>query len=336
MDNSSTPLVFQEIETELLNAIRNKNYSVIAEFAQHYTFHENLLDHVIQSGDVTTLNLLIDSIDVINKTDYFFQAGNHSAEIALELFKYYKDDFAQDTDMLEYDNYSHEFSSKFDQFFIQASKLERFYQPLHYENNKQTFAALLLNNFLNCDRIDENMFPYLDYFLDNREELNIKECDIVQLLCERKYDYEDYTKNKRVKGQLVSLIHYLVDRGMCFESDTQGYLIQIACFNDLHKELLQPLIFNGSSGEGFLARYHDKKNWLTDSEEDELEEVDCNNDRTYSLYKKFDTWCHEFNNDTLHLCEQIQKEFKLKKLHDKLEHTLPINPETGSIGKAKI
>lgn len=334
MDNPSNSSVFDEIETELLKAIRNKNHSVIAEFAQNYTFHEHLLEHVLQSCDMTTFNLLIDSIDVVNKTEYFFQAGNHSLEITLELFKRYKDDFAKDNDFLEYDNYSPEVTSRFDAFFIEESKLARFYQPLQYENNQQTFAALLLNSFLNCDRLNEHMFPYLDYLLDNREEFNIKDRDIIQLLCERNYEYKDYIytnrlNNDRVKEQFVLLIHYLIDRGISFESDTQGYLIQIACFNELDDRLLEPLIFNGSSSEGFFKRYHDKNNWLTDSEEDKFEAVDYNNDRTYSLYKKFDSIIHEFQDKTLNLCQQIA----LKKLNDKLEQTLPINPEIRPIGK---
>jgi hypothetical protein len=321
---------------KLIKAIQSKNYSLIAEFANNHTFSEELLDHIIRTQDMTILNLLIERIDVINKSDYFFQAGNYSAEMALELFKHYKDDFAQNKDMLEYDNYSHEVSSQFDMFFIEASKLDRFYQPLHYQNNKETFAALLLNNFLNCDRCNENMFPYLDYLLDNRKELNIKDSDIVQLLCERKYDYEDYTQNHQVQGQLISLIHYLLDKGISFESDTQGYLIQISFFNELDYQLLRPLIFNGSSGEGFLARYHDKKNWLTDSEKDELCDADYNGDRTYSLYKKFDSLMHEFDNQKLLDCQKIQKEFNMTKLNTKLDKELPLQPHQLSVNKVKI
>lgn len=336
INNNSHSLV-----SELLEAIKNKNYPLVAEFASNHTFSEQLLGHISQYRDMTAFNLLIDRIDIINKTDCFFQAGNYCAEIALALFKRYKDDFSKDTDIIEYDNCSPEASSRFDEFFIEESQLPRFYQPLQYQNNKETFAALLLNSFLNCDRVNNNMFPYLDYLLDNRKEFNIKDSDVVQILSEKTYDYDDYLVqngmgNDKVKKQWVALIHYLVEKEINFKSDTQGYLIQIACFNEMAEQSLRTLIFNGSSAEGFLQRYEDSENWLTDDEENQLATEDYNNDRTYCLYKKFDTCGHEFEEDTIHLCQKLQKELKLMKLNAKLEQQLPVQPDRVSIGKIKI
>lgn len=250
-----------------------------------------------------------------NKTELFFEAGENDLALALEIFKLYKEDFKQETDYLEYDNYIS--NSSYDKGFTDKSKLSRFYNTVHCKNNLDTFSLLLLDQSLNYVTTSLKL-AVLDYLLENRNELNIKDEIIVQFFVEKVYELEaaceDYSVDVDVfKKNLVEIVFKLIDYNVNFESDTQGYLAQIIGFNKVPNEEQVLIVLNekGSNINNFLIRYSDCNNWINNEEEKELNSYDFNHNRQYNIYKKFDS-INTISDETLKICKKISECFAVK------------------------
>lgn len=182
-------------------------------------------------------------------------------------------------------------------FFISEARLPRYYHDVTIENPTQAFANILIQHLL-TSATNTQLFSMFIELLDNRMIYGLKDSDIVQYFVETQYEAND--------SSFLQEILFRID----LSSDTQGYIIQYICVNGF-SDLLQPAIAAGSNLDAFLTRYEDKNLWLTNQQEDDLSEADYNHDRTYNIYKKFDTLINNADEATLALCKRIHQSIAL-------------------------
>lgn len=262
-----------------------------------------------------------------NITEEFFEAGEKDISKALQILQLNKEEFKKEKDIVEYDNNAN--NADYDYFFTPNSKLDRFYSPIVCENNLETFAVMLLDNALDY-RKPELKLDILDHLLDNRNEFNIKDETVVQLLVEKVYQLEAFSENyfvtiEKLNQNLSLVIEKLVEKNISFDSDVQGYIPQIITFNNLEneKQLLKLVKENGSNIASFVQRYENTNNWLNKDDKEELLDYDINYDRGYNIYKKFD----EFNN---------MSEKKLDKFNTIQERKLQLCKEISMLNNKKL
>ena len=86
------------------------------------------------------------------------------------------------------------------------------------------------------DGTNEERFESLNYILDHREELGIKDDIIIRFLIERDYSHgvsESY---------FIKLIDCLIEHDISFESDIHGNLFKVICLSNFDIENQTALI----------------------------------------------------------------------------------------------
>lgn len=286
---------------ELILAIQNQHYMWIEEYIKHKELDHGLLDFLFEFKDEKAFQLMIPHItNIPNKTEVFFKLGDINLKMALIFFKQFEHDLLKESyfqeDSLIYDNYYSE-ELHFGSYFNTVPNLSRFYSPIHFQNTIDLFAHMLLDSSLKCVQ-DFSISQYvLDYLLTHKEQYHIKDEVIVQFLVETSHSLEYESENwigyperfNQLKENLVNLIYLLVQHGVSFESDVNGYLYQIVGMNEVDniQHIFKEIQQNGSSLNNFIFRVEDPQNWLSPQEFIILDNYDFNNDRQYNIYRKF-------------------------------------------------
>lgn len=294
---------------ELLAAIENRDLNSIPSIIEnHYDIDENILYPVFLSQNMDMFKLIIPHVHVENKNDLFFRVGDINLPMALEFFKLYANEFEKEHDIIEYDNYSRP-NIAYD-YFTPERDLPRPYERLSFNNNKETFAHLLLNEAMNIRSTNEERFESLRYILEHREELGIKDDIIARFLIEGDYSKDVSDMN------FIKLIDCLIDHNISFESDIHGNLFKFICLSSFDIENQTSLIFkvtkNGANIAAFLEEYHDAANWLTEQEQYDLDENDYNNDRSHDIYTKYENG-YKLSEEILEVCNVVSQYYKIKK-----------------------
>lgn len=285
----------------------------LEEYLKNNQIDENILFEAIQSYNTKAFNLLQDKVEITRKNELFLLAITHTPEIALSLFKQFKDDFNTPASLV-YENFNTDDDTvrnfRNAEVFIDNNPLPRFYQDIQYTNAKEYFAAMLLNNSLRLEGHGQEKLETLEYLLKNRKEFNIKDETIVQYFAEGVYklSYEDQDSSfaHHNSDHFKKVVDKLFEHNVSFASDTQGYLIQILAVNtydlkryriDFDKGFIQRFIDNGSNIENYKSRLDNKDNWLNQQDDYKLEFYhERFQEYDYDIYKKFDS-----NNNALPL-----------------------------------
>lgn len=305
-----------EIFPELLAAIENRDLDSISSIIENnYDIDENILYPVFLSQNMDMFKLIIPHVQVENKNDLFFRVGDINLPMALEFFKLYANEFEKEHDMIEYDNYSR--PNMVYHYFTPERDLPRLYERLSFNNNKETFAHLLLNEAMNIRSTNEERFESLRYILKHRQELGIKDDTIVRFLIERDYSFNVLRKiSPQDQSNFTKLIDNLIDHNISFESDTHGNLFKVICLNSFDIENQTNLIFkvteNGANIATFLEKYNDAANWLTEQEQYDLDENDYNNDRSHDIYTKYEDG-YKLSGVLLEVCKIVSQYYHIKK-----------------------
>lgn len=245
---------------------------------------------------------------MIDRTDEFFDALESDTSEALKVLQNNKNEFKKQTDRLDYDNY--EMNDSFDNFFMSDSKLKRTYSPILSNNNFETYSLMVLDDALNYAVHNLNL-EVLDTMLENKNEFNIKNENIVQLLVEKVYDLKALSvdtgrKIEKLNENLSTVIEKLIEKDVSFVSDVHGYIPQVILLNKTEnaEQLLKAVKENGSNINNFVQRYENQTNWLTKDEQEGFYKYDYNHDRSYNIYKKFDD-TNKMSENSLDLCKSL-------------------------------
>ena len=306
----------------LLQAISNKNYRLIKQYVEHYNIDESVIDKILEEKDVEAFLIVKDKVQLSDKNKWFLKALEKNHRIALEIVNLYGEFFENSTHYSFYDNYDNEDNDSHNAFFPQVALLPRRYSGIQYNNNKETFAAMLLDRAMDCYVIDDQLLVVFDYIIENRKEYNIKDEDIVQYFIERNYEIGwAFTGVPKIyngkKDKLVHILDKLTQEGVSFASDKAGYIVQIIAYHKVNnlKSVLVNAIQNGSHAQGFFKRFNEKSNWLEIEQEQLFNQTDDYNERRYDVYKKFDS------HNTIE--ENIIKEINRTEQYVSLNNMLP-------------
>lgn len=164
---------------------------------------------------------------------------------------------------------------------------------ISYADSKEELIQLLdavMIKKWNNDKVEES-FNIFKYVMQNTEKFQITQELLIKLFMINNYiDIdEDQVESEDIQSLsfVRKVIDLLIESNLNLAIDTNGFLIQIAAINNL-KEQIPSLMKKGSSMEAFLHRYDNKDNWLTKEEYKKMDNEDCNGDREYSIYNKFD------------------------------------------------
>lgn len=259
--------------------IKNDDAHQLKQYLQQHVidFHnEAYLYYALSYRSFPCFVELMKIIQIENKEAFFIQCASSSLPIALAYLEY--NSFETDNHMSDYEHYSLN-----NLFFTEKSLLSRYFSPIIYQNNKEAFLANLMYSSLRT--IAPSDIEVLTYLLEHRKELGILDKHIVQYFIEGEGKfYFDTIENERTKTILSILLDYNVD----FSIDKSGLIIQICAIHHL-SDMINSVYEQGSSIHGFIDRYKNKENWLNEAEKNELSLADCNYDRVYDVYKKFDS-----------------------------------------------
>ena len=267
---------------KLIDAIIEYDIDTVKNYLEKGLIHKNdeqLLELVLQYRNYSAFELLVNEINIKDRNMFFVKSVCCYLPIAIKLLEC--SNFEEMTHMRDYSNYDPD-----NRFFPKESVLTNHFKQLTFANNKEAFLAEILSRSLTCNRIGDDTFLVTSYLIENRKELNIKDQLIVQYLIENNYEL-DAGASESVNF-FKKIIDKLIIEKIDLSLDDNGYLIQIAAFNNI-PELLIPLCENGINIKNFLKRYNNKDNWLSQKGLEELYlRTDYNNERTYDIYKKFD------------------------------------------------
>lgn len=285
-----------DIITNLLKiAIEHKNYEVLIACLSKIKITDKNFNMLLAIDNKEVIDFILNKIELTDKNPAFLSALECNLYMAMGILKKYSDFFKNDQTYLNYDNILD--IEGYQYFFTKDSILPRYYAPLVYENTMQTFSAMLMNKVLTIpmwrkQKDTQNILYLLKEIIDQKQLLSIRDKDIVQILVENNYYlggwYGDYKKGQNI---FISVINTLIDNGISFSSDQKGYLIQLMLRNNMGQEklLITKMANNGSNLNNLVERLNNKENWLNTEQEEELNDEDYNNDRTYTIYNKFDT-----------------------------------------------
>lgn len=290
IESTNDDNIFKEI---LRVAIENKNTKIIKAALDKTNLDDSHMKGILKLRDKDLIDLLLLQLDITNPHEDFLLAVKSNSYIAFKLLQKYEKEFLNTKQYLVFDNMLKIIKLQTDyDFFTQDSCLPRHYSPITSNNDLESFSAMLLDRCLDSSYKDENSLEILTILLDNKIKYNIKDKHIVQLLVEGNYNLAGWYENDSKSQQFfIQTINLLIEKKISFKSDDNGYLFQLIVRNNLGKnrKLTTALINNGSNVQKFISRLNDNSNWLTEDQEEELMDHDCNNDRDYDLYKKFDT-----------------------------------------------
>lgn len=272
----------KEIKKLLIdNSFVRDNAQIIDIFKNDPLFTQNkeeILYNAIRHGSVKILNYFIhgedlsysEACDIFQKSS-LIPAFNILAKYPFENYH-----------ILEsYDNYNPMLMGGYD-FFIPESRLPRYYKEVSFTNDKIAYAHLLLNRCMADAAV--NVFYAL---VKDRKIYGIKDEQIIQYIVESNYElYQDDREDNNRVSNFEKMVDILLEEKVDLTSDVNGYLFQIAAYNKL--DTVVEKLAEVSHIENFLNRYTNQNNWISNEQYELLNEDDCNNDRTYDIYKKFD------------------------------------------------
>lgn len=236
---------------------------------------ENLLELAIVHRNIMAFDLLIHEINVTDRSRLFFKCVSTYLPIALNLIE--NSEFQKETHMKEYSNYN-----SMNMFFPNESILPNYFKPITFNNNKEAFLADILSRSVTSNQSGPDDFLVFSYLIEHRKEFKITDEQVIKYVVENNYELEGWENN------FVNIVNKLIDKNVDLSIDKNGYLIQIAAYNNL-PELLVSLHENGSNLIEFFERYNNQLNWLSAEGHQELiDKTDYYNERTYNIYKKFD------------------------------------------------
>lgn len=267
-------------------SIANDNVDLMNKFQNDSLFLENRME-------LLALSIKCESNTIIHHFIENFSLTYSEASLILEtapfplaftlLNKFPFENYAKKT---SYDNYN---QANSEEFCIPESYLPRFYQPIIFSNDKEAFANLLLDRI---SYVGENTdIAIFHDLIRDREQYGIKDQYIVQYIVEGNYNFVDCEDEIDLDKVEIfkKMLDILIAQKVSLHSDTNGYLVQIACRNEIGI-ILNELNAHGSNVNGFLLRYDAPNNWLENGLDQELEyEYDYNAVSDYDIYKKFDS-----------------------------------------------
>lgn len=291
---------------DFVTAIKNYDEETIIKYVDNGLVDqhdEELINLAVATRNLTAFGLLIDTVEVEDRNILFAKSVDYYLPIALVLVE--KSNFESMTNHT--DNLTYWENT---QFFPEESCLPSFFPSRKFSNNKEAYVAQILSNSVNSTGIGEDDLLVFNYLIENRKEFNIADEQIVQHVVENNYKLKVFqpfgVKSKDSSTEFfVKIINKLAQENVDLSSDQHGLLIQIAAMNGL-KEVLPTLINQGSSMNGFMERYANKDNWLSDEGLEEMyNEADYNYERQYDIEKKFDDK-NLLKEDMLILCETLK------------------------------
>lgn len=299
-------------------AINTYDLEKLEKYLNYNEVDESILDIALQFQNFHAFSLIHSKVEISDKNRYI-QKAMGCLPIALFLLETHAN-YYESQNSFYFDN-----AVMNTMFFNEDSIIERYYEKIAYKNDKESFLGKIMNNALDPYKLNDTNFEVLNYLLNNRDILNIKDEDIIQYMTEGEYQLNNssaFDKNKSpksiIKDNFITIVEAVVNAGISLKHDSEGYLIQIAVFNNLDN-IISTLYEAGSNLNKFLDRVSNKNNWLTDEQEEDLGEEDYNNERCYDIYKKFDE-THNFNENNLKTCYIVKRHSELnEKIPDKSE-----------------
>lgn len=299
---------------DAIEAIINYDEEKITEYVGSKLVNRDdidLLNVALAARNLKAFELLIDQVEVNDRNEIFAKTVDLYSPIALVLVE--KSHFENET--------SHTENKTFWQntrFFPAESCMPHYFTSRVFNNNKEAYVAQILSNTINSTNIGEDDILVFNYLVENRKQFNISDEQIVQHLVENNYEIKVLTsfKNETIdnsKDFFARIVNKLVEENVDFSSDTNGLMIQIAAFNEL-PNLIPMMIAQGSNINGFMERYSNGDNWLSNEGLETLYSVsDYNNERHYDIDKKFDD-TNILTEDMLIYCENLKNKTNKPKM----------------------
>lgn len=306
---------------DITNAIANYDNDIVENYVNSNFNNLNnidLLEVALINGNFHAFVKLYSIVDIEDKNDYFIHSLS-CLPIAMFLLETHADYYQTQNNMVDLPE--KKISSE-EYYFLENSKLPKYYENEQCDNNKQAFTALILKHALDSEFLKESNIEVVDYIFKNRAALEIKDKLIVQCIVENNYALyqECYDENEPISGydletkeNLETMLYLLIENNIDCSSDMNGYLIQLVSYNKLDNmsEILTSVAALGSNPSGFLERIKHDENWLTAKEENDLRSRDYNQNRTYDIYKKFDK-VHKIDQRYIDFCERLKNYINLE------------------------
>lgn len=305
---------------DLEQAIKSYDIATVTKYVQTQKIDKNdedILYLTIYCRNFNAFELLIDKIDVKDREFMMVKAISTYLPIAMNLVE--NSEFDKFDNRTNFSDYNITDSNR---FFPKQSVLERDFNSIVFKNNKNMFIAQILHKSLNFNHIGEDDFLVTNYLIENRKDLGVSDQQIIQYIVEQNYILFSGNSISYFEKTIACLISENVDLSF----DQKSYLLQIAAFNNLTETIID-LHNNNCIIENFLNRYNNNNNWLSESEENLFNiESDCNNERRYDIYKKFDTTNNLKHYTLKNLCTILYNEKMNKKFpsHNKLHKNIKI------------